>query len=534
MRVWGLVIALTLVLIASASAIDLPPVLSLQSDSPTVVDTAVITATAVDIGSTSLGIRWIRIFEDGNMIENKDCLYQSTCVAPKVVFHGPAGSHSYTAQTQDLGNNIANAGPISVTFTGTQTPPLIENVPDVSINEDSGQNSNVIDLHNFGSDLQDGDAQMTYSVSAQSNGALVSCQVENNRFIRCDTVLANGNGQSTVTVQLQDTAGATDTDDFVVTVQPVNDAPVLSGLSPFTLGIPLNTTATLTNLSLYFSDVENDPLTLEFSELGAFSPFNVSVSIGSINSVLITPAVSFTGIRQVTFTATDTSGASVTTTPFTFNISFNDPPVFTSSIGPLMLLQNQSAIINLSQFSVDPNGHNLTFNHSVLQNLLVQINNQTKSMNVTANSSTFFGAINFTLSVTDGNRFDHKNVSVFVVGIMAPLINFTLVNLSLPEDTSNASFVNLTQITFDVDNPVSFVNYTCNSSNVNVTVLANNVTKILSIDATRNFTGIINMSCAATDLVNQSSTASTLINVTPVNDAPQLIIAMSNVSIAEE
>jgi len=123
----GIFLLLAIFLFTLVFAITLPdlsPSISLSASDNNVVNTVVLTATAVDTGGNA-GISWINIYENGNLLEQRQCNGQTTCVFVKTVVHNQAGTYSYFARTRDLGGNEKDSSIVIVNFAGLNQNPTI-------------------------------------------------------------------------------------------------------------------------------------------------------------------------------------------------------------------------------------------------------------------------------------------------------------------------------------------------------------------------------------------------------------------------
>ena len=112
-------------------------------------------------------------------------------------------------------------------------------------------------------------------------------------------------GSSTVTVDVMDNLGNTWTDSFSVVVNPVNDAPSLSGL-PVTVYIELGDTMVI---DLEVSDEDSDSLTLQASRSWA--------TFDSANDLVMTPVSKGSHMLEITLSDGDLSITPVSYTHLT-------------------------------------------------------------------------------------------------------------------------------------------------------------------------------------------------------------------------
>jgi VCBS repeat-containing protein len=172
----------------------------------------------------------------------------------------------------------------------------------------------------------------------------------------------NGNdGISTVKVTATDSSGASVTASFTLTVNAVNDPPMihnpiadrtLKTWVPFAFTIPSNT----------FQDVDSgDALTYT-----VVKPNWIDYDEGS-RTFSVIPSSGYLGMHTLRVTATDTSGAFVTD-EFTWNVINNSLPAVKSDYqvginndGVINLRSYQSATIDLNEIFTDADGDELIF-----------------------------------------------------------------------------------------------------------------------------------------------------------------------------
>lgn len=121
------------------------------------------------------------------------------------------------------------SGDITVTVLGTSenNHPVIE-IPDQEV--EAGDDFE-LDLWDFASDIEDPDDELDFSITFQSNTDIMDCWISSDRFLRCST--AQQSGTSALTVKVEDTEGAWDTDTFeteVTTGGSGDDSPVIESI----------------------------------------------------------------------------------------------------------------------------------------------------------------------------------------------------------------------------------------------------------------------------------------------------------------
>jgi hypothetical protein len=164
----------------------------------------------------------------------------------------------------------------------------------------------------------------------------------------------------------------------------------------------------------------------------------------------------------------------------------------------------------------------------------VVIDNVTKIINVTALLN-WYGNETVVFTATDGVNSTNMSVTIVVVSSVNdnPVVNLTsLQNYNVSEDSSDST-INLSNYVVDVEDVDELINWSCSSNSSDVTAIASNVTKLLNLTASNNFTGTANITCIATDTNGGSGQDSFVLNVTNVNDAPYFDPPITNLTALE-
>ncbi|WP_346861405.1 glycine-rich protein [uncultured Draconibacterium sp.] len=189
--------------------------------------------------------------------------------------------------------------------------PTIDSLADVSVNEDEGPV--VIALSGISSGVDC--VEQTLSITAENSSSELVTGIEV-VYIEGDTtgtvsltLGANQSGTDSISVVVEDSEGAQTEVSFVVTVNPVNDAPYLVTPLPdaivnasysFELGLSAM-------LGVVFDDVDDDVLEFDVMLEGTDSlPSWAAIEAGVLTA---TPMIADTGSYSFVVTATDTSGA---------------------------------------------------------------------------------------------------------------------------------------------------------------------------------------------------------------------------------
>ncbi len=249
-------------------------------------------------------------------------------------------------------------------------PPAISGLPDISFAEDSGA---ILQLTSYISDVDDEPESLI--ITSQTLGLQNKTDRDNkidtsdlNVTIDSLTLTAtffaspDSSGWFSVAFFVEDTSGATDSDTISVTVNPVNDPPVLTQSFSDTGFIKSSGSHVLAaDLYTHFYDVDN-----------SFLNFAVSVSGTSVNAAIISGALTIstignnTGVNQLIVIADD-GLLSVSDTFRVFIRDQNFPPVvsmplpdfqFNEDSGPQLLFNS------LDDYFSDPDGDSLYYSFS--------------------------------------------------------------------------------------------------------------------------------------------------------------------------
>ena len=258
------------------------------------------------------------------------------------------GDDSFTFKVSD-GMLESDPAMVAITVNAVNDPPTISDIPDTSIDEDTNTGAigfTVGDVETPGSLTVSGTSSNTTLVP---NANIVFGGSGANRTVTI-TPAANANGTTTITVSVNDGTDTT-SDTFLLTVNPVNDAPTADDQSVAT------TQNTSLPITLTGSDLETPPANLTFNV--TVPPAHGTLS-GTGPNVTYNPATDYHGSDSFRFTVTDTGdGASppLTSAEATVSITINDPPTAT----PQAVTTDEDTAAPIILTGSDPNGDMLSF-----------------------------------------------------------------------------------------------------------------------------------------------------------------------------
>jgi large repetitive protein len=325
----------------------------------------------------------------------------SGTVSPNASQGGPNGDGVYTVTvtasdgnggtvTQSFSWTVGNPAPIAANDTGT-----------------TGEDGPVtIAILSNDSD-PDGDSLTVISATAP-NGVIV---------INADGTItytpnANFNGTDTVTYTISDGNGGTSTATAQITVNAVNDAPVVD--APIPPQTQVDNSPVSIPVAGNFSDLDNDALTFTAAGL----PAGLSISAAGVISGTIDKNASqggpnADGIYTLTVTADDGKGGTVTSI-FAFTVT-NPPPAATNDTAAT----NEDTAVTVAVLANDrdPDSDPLTVTSATSPNGRVVINPD-GTLTYTPNAN-FNGTDTITYTISDGNG----GTSTAIVTVTVAAIN---------------------------------------------------------------------------------------------------------------
>jgi len=191
-----------------------------------------------------------------------------------------------------------------VTVSPVNDPPLIAGLPDRTLNEDTSLVS-TIDLWSYASDVEIPASSLTYTVQSSELPA-GTITIDDNRYVSI-TPPANYNGSGSVTIRAWDFDNGWGDDTFVVTVNPVSDPPVLSGVPDLMYETSKTVTTHNVDLWRYASDPDGPDSDIAFS-ITESTNTHIQAAIQSNRYLLITHGSNVSGYSSVTVRATDSLG----------------------------------------------------------------------------------------------------------------------------------------------------------------------------------------------------------------------------------
>jgi hypothetical protein len=242
---------------------------------------------------------------------------------------GQTGTATITITVHD-GEAIASDSFV-LTVTVGNTPPTISNITDLTINEDGTTGAlpfTVGDAETAASSLTVTRATSNTTLVPLARVVLGGSGV--NRTVTV-TPAANLSGTATITVVVSD-GSLTATDTFVVTVNPINDAPTITDIGDQT--IAQNTSTSALAFTVADLDTAAGSLTVSGSSSNTTLVPNGNITMGGSGgnrTVTVTPAANQTGTATITVTVSD--GTLTNSDTFVVNVTADGTPSYSLSEG---------------------------------------------------------------------------------------------------------------------------------------------------------------------------------------------------------
>jgi len=377
------------------------------NDAPVAVDdqadTSEDTAFLIDVTGNDTDVEG----DDLHVIAFSQPAYGSTAIETdgRVLYTPSAnwnGIDSFTYTVSD-GNGGEDQGNVQVTVSAVNDTPVATDLPDQTIDEGSG--FAVIDLDNYVSDVDNSDAQLTWSYSGNQE---LSISVSSEHNLSVTVPAENWFGAETITFRVTDPSGAFDEFSTLFTVNNVNDAPVaLDDEAETSEDAALHIDVTGND-----TDVENDDLHAS----AVSQPAHGSTSIGTDGRILYTPSADWNGSDSFTYTVSDGNGGEDQGNVQVTVTAVNDTPVATDLPDQTIDEGSSFAVIDLDNYAsdVDNSDAQLTWSYSGNQELSVSVSAE-HNLSVTVPAENWFGAETITFRVTDPSGAFDEFTTLFTV-----------------------------------------------------------------------------------------------------------------------
>jgi uncharacterized repeat protein (TIGR01451 family) len=446
------------------------------------------------------------------------------------------------------GDGLSTSTSFMLTVTSVPDPPVITDILNQSGNEDTVIGPILFVI----GDAESSATTLNLSGASTAPGLIPNANIQfggsgSNRTVTLRP-LTNQFGTATISITVGDGTSMT-TDQFVVTVNSINDLPTINDVSNRAIN---EDSPSGTTIGLSIGDVETPAASLVLSATSSNQVLvpngNITFSAGGTSrSVTIIPAANQFGTTLITLTVTDTDGGSTSDT-FVLTVNpVNDPPTLATI--PHMTISEDSGTANVTLTGISTGASNELQTNviSASSSQLSLIPHPTvtyTSPNATATLSLApvadsNGVATITVTVNDGGLSNSVVTRTFNVTVNAindaPFIS-ALTNAVIDEDSSTGA---IPFTVGDVDSPISSLTASARSSNTTLVPDANVVlngagaSRTVTVTPAGNQSGETTITVFVTDGA-ATNTGTFLLAVRSVNDQPSISIATNELVVAED
>ena len=506
-------------------------------DDPPVVENPIADVQASeDDSNTTLSIANVfnDVDDDNSSIVKTAISSNSTLVVTKI-----------TGDVLTLDYQLDNFGSATVTVTGNSNgqsvdhnftvivepvddPPILANpIADINVTEDAGDLS--LELANVFNDVDDDNASII-KIASSSNPEIVSTTVNGQILIL--NFQADSFGPATITV-IGTSNGKTIEDSFEVNVAPVDDGPeVINGIAD--VSAEEDASDFIVSLVNVFNDVDDDNASIGKTLQANSEPGLVTATIAGNTLTLDFQPNQF---GSSTITLLVSSNGKTIEDSFEVNVTpVDDAPEVINGIADVSVEEDASDfIVSLANVFNDIDDDNASIVKTVQANTNPGLLTATISANdlILDFQSNRFGSTTITVRGTSNGKIIEDSFEVNVAPVDdGPEVSIGIVEVSVEEDASDF-IVSLANLFNDIDDDNASILKTAQANTspglVTATVAGDELTLDFQPDQFGN----------ATITVRGTSNGKTVedsfeVNVSPVDDDPEVINGIADVSVEED
>ncbi len=391
------------------------------------------------------------------------------------------------------------------------TPNLSLSVNTLTLDEDFG----TFIINTTATDAEDG----ILPVTVFGQAGLLTTDVTTGQITL--TSIANATGIATLTVRVVDSENLPVSTEVVVTVNAIDDTPVLT-LSTTNLSLSedfgtfiINTTAT---------DVEDGVLSFTVSGQDT----SVLTVRTSTNQIILTSVANATGTVTLTVSATDSEALTANTEVVVIINDIDDTPVLTISTTNLSLSEDFGTfIINTTEGDIEDGVLPFTVSGQDASILTVSTAINQIILTSVANAN---GTVTLTVSATDSEDLTVSTEVVVIINAVndTPVLTLSTTNLSLSEDFGTF-IINTTAS--DAEDGVLPVAVTGQDASLFAVTTS---TDQIILTSVANANGTATLTVSIVDSGNLSTSTEVVVVVNAINDTPVLTLSTSNLSLDED
>ncbi|GJM40152.1 MAG: hypothetical protein DHS20C20_04340 [Ardenticatenaceae bacterium] len=432
--------------------------------------------------------------------------------APTLNFNG---TDLFVVEVSD-GNGGTDEITVNVTINPQNDDP---NAVNDSFTVDEDSSNNTLTVLDNDTNPDSGETLSVSAIGATSNGGVTSNNTTNISYSPAPGYV----GTETFSYTLSDGNGRTDTATVTITVNDVNEDPIIDQASPQSISVDEDgTLAPLLNLTA--SDGDGDSLTWSISDQGNMGTASFSGgSTGTSVNVDYAPTANMNGSDSFEVQVSDgRSGTDTITVNVTINEQNDDP----SAVDDSPSVNEQSTNNNLYPLvndSISPDiGETLTITAvgPTDNGGMVSINGGTSL--IYSPDVSFIGTETFTYTISDGRTGTDTatiRVSVDDVNFSPVITEGTATSVTMDEDGSPTAF-SLTLNATDADADTMTWNIQSQAMNGTATVSGTGTSKTVSYTPTANYNGSDSFMVRVTDGNGGLDAITVNVTIDPINDDP--------------
>jgi len=410
------------------------------------------------------------------------------------------GSRPFTATARDPGG-LAATRPVNVVVRPVNDPPVLSALPPVQFDEDL---STTVNLNQYVADVDNTADQMRWTVTGN-----VHVKVNVVRGTATFTADRDWNGQESLSLTATDPGGLAASVPVQVTVNAVNDAPVVTQVPPAQFDEDQSIVVEFAPLG---SDADGDALTWTATS-GA--PNVIATVAGS--QLTLSAAQDWNGGPvPVTVTATDPGGLSASQRVQVTVRSVNDAPVL-AALPPVRFDEDGSTVLNLNEYGTDVDDTPTQLRWAVTGNIHVKISIARGTATFTAERD-WNGTETVTFTVSDRAGLTVSGTAQVTVSPVNDPPAISRIN-PVQFDEDQSTVVDLAPFGSDVDGDA----LTWAASTINPNLTLGIAGSQLTLSATKDWNGgPVDVAITATDPSGAQARGTVRVTVRPVNDPPVL------------
>ncbi|MBN2009954.1 PKD domain-containing protein [candidate division KSB1 bacterium] len=424
------------------------------------------------------------------------------------------GQHTVSLRVTD---DDGGQGTDTATITTYNNAPQISTIANQTVNE--GQSFTAIQLDNYGSDPNNADNQLTWSVKGAVNLAASIA----NRVLSVSPVNPDWNGSEILTLIVKDPDQLVDSTAVTFTVNPVNDAPVFSAIPDTSFMEDDTLIVSNTYFAKFVTDVDNVPADLQF-EIRNNNHLTWLVDIIA-KKYFIYPQFGWNGTEVLTVRVSDGSGGTDETT---WSVTVRHEQQYLDSLRvddiPDQSVNQGTAFsqIQLDNYVTDLDFPDNQITWTYQGNVNLSVNIASRAATVAPLNPDWLGTENITFVATNPRGITDNTTVAFTVRLnnveptLAPVdaISFN------EDETYSMPLATLLEKVTDPDTGPAALTFEIRN-NTNITWTINNSSQTMDISAKQDWNGAETVKLRVTDDAGGFDEADWAITVVSVKDAPK-------------